>query len=231
MTDPKANDAIADRSTTLQGQGIDLVLFDYGQVLSLPPDPVAWAKMQAITGLCDAQLHEAYWRFRHDYDRGALNGSSYWHTVAQHTRIELTDIQIEALLVADVDLWARPNGPMITWAGQLQRAGIRTAVLSNIGDAMAKGIAARLKWLKGFERCIWSYELELAKPDPEIFRRTVAMLEIAPERILFIDDKQENVAAAAGTGMSALLYSIQRQFEAEMQERGLSALLALSPTA
>ncbi len=204
---------------------IELVLFDYGQVLSLPPDPAAWSRMQAITGLSDPLLHEAYWKFRHDYDRNALNGRAYWNEVAKHTGVSLSDAQMDALLIADVDLWTQPNRPMIAWAERLQRAGVRTAILSNIGDAMAEGVTARLEWLKGFERCVWSYALDLAKPELKIFRRTAEMLQTAPVRILFIDDKEENVAAAREVGMKAIRYSSQAEFEAEMRERGLAYLL------
>lgn len=205
--------------------GIDVVLFDYGQVLSLPPDPGTWARMQTITGLSDVQLHEAYWRFRHDYDRDALNSIAYWHEVARHAGIALRDKQIAELQIADVDLWTRPNQPMIEWAGRLQRARVRTAILSNIGDAMAIGVTARLEWLKGFELCVWSYALKMAKPDLEIFRRTAEMLAISPKRVLFIDDKKENVAAAREVGMRGMQYSTQSAFEAQMRDGGYGLFL------
>jgi putative hydrolase of the HAD superfamily len=204
---------------------VELVLFDYGQVLSKPPDPTVWSRMQAISGLGDAQLHEAYWKFRHDYDRDALNGRAYWDEVARHAGVSLDDTQIRALFAADIDLWTQPNPPMIAWAGALQAGGVRTAVLSNIGDAMAEGIAARLEWLKGFELCIWSYALRLAKPDPEIFHRTVGLLQVAPERILFIDDKEENVTASRRIGIPAIQYLTQVEFEHVMRERGFGLLL------
>lgn len=207
------------------GVQIELVLFDYGQVLSQPPDPAAWSRMQAITGLGDAQLHEAYWNFRHDYDRDALNGRTYWREVARQAGISLSDLQVEHLLTADVDLWTRPNGPMIAWAGILQHSGVRTAILSNIGDAMAAGVTARLGWLNGFEHCIWSYALKLAKPDPAIFHRTVELLHTVPNRILFIDDKEENLAAAREVGMWGIQYAAQSEFERAMRENGFGLLL------
>ena len=204
---------------------IEVVLFDYGQVLSLAPDPGAWSWMRSITGLSDAQLHEAYWRFRHDYDRDALNSYTYWREVALHAGIALQDEQIAELEAADVDLWTRPNQPMIDWAQRLQRAEVRTAILSNIGDAMAIGVTARLEWLKGFELCVWSYALKMAKPDLEIFRRTAEMLAISPKRVLFIDDKEENVAAAREVGMRGMQYSTQSAFEAQMRDGGYGLFL------
>jgi putative hydrolase of the HAD superfamily len=110
-------------------------------VLSGPPDPVAWAVLRAVSGLDEARLHAAYWEFRHDYDRGALTGRSYWDAVAAHAGVRFDTAQVDALMAADIDLWSQPNLPMVEWAGRLQHAGVRTGILSNIGDAI--GVVAR----------------------------------------------------------------------------------------
>ncbi len=155
----------------------------------------------------------------------ALTGRAYWHAVAADAGITLTDAQIDTLFAIDVDLWTAPNPPMVAWAGQLQRAGVRTGILSNIGDRIAEGVAAKLPWLGGFYVCIWSHALFTAKPDPEIYRKTAEALHTALANILFIDDKQENADAAAALGMQAFQYGGQATFEREMRERGFASLL------
>jgi putative hydrolase of the HAD superfamily len=206
---------------------IEVVLFDYGQVLSAPPDPSAWARILAITGLDDARLHDAYWHFRHDYDRDALTGPSYWQAVADRTGITLDAAKLGALLAADIDLWTSLNPPMVDWAGRLQRARIRTGILSNIGDCMALGIVAKLPWLSGFDQCIWSYALHMAKPEPAIFLKTAEALRAAPANILFLDDREDNIAAAAALGFQTILYKYADHpaFEREMRQRGFASLL------
>jgi putative hydrolase of the HAD superfamily len=210
---------------TKANASVDTVVFDYGMVLSGAPDPTAWARMRTLTGLDEDRLHASYWKFRHDYDRGALTGVAYWHAVAADTGIALTESQITRLLADDVDLWTVPNPPMIEWASRLQHAGIRTGILSNIGDAIAEGIVARLPWLAGFEHCTWSHSLFMAKPEPAIFLKTAEALHTAPANILFIDDKLENVEAAAAVGMHAIQYTGQPAFQREMRARGFASLL------
>jgi putative hydrolase of the HAD superfamily len=204
---------------------VDTVLFDYGMVLSAPPNPAAWAAIRSITGLDEAPLHAAYWEFRHDYDRAALTGRAYWQAVADRTGISLDDTRFAALAAADVDLWTSLNLPMVEWAARLQQAGIRTGILSNIGDSIAEGIIARLPWLTKFNHCTWSHALFLAKPDPVIYTKTAEALKTAPEHILFIDDKAENLVAAASVGMQTIQYTAQATFEREMRERGYGDLL------
>lgn len=204
---------------------VDTVVFDYGMVLSGPPDPAAWARMRTLTGLDEEHLHASYWKFRHDYDRGTLTGVAYWRAVGADNGITLTDSQVAALFAADVDAWTVPNPPMIEWAERLQRAGIRTGILSNIGDAIAEGIFARLPWLAGFDHCTWSHSLFIAKPEPAIFLKTAEALHASPANILFLDDKSENVEAAAAVGMHAIQYTDQPAFQREMRARGFASLL------
>lgn len=69
-----------------------------------------------------------------------------------------------------------------------------------------------------FRKLYLSYELHLVKPDDAIFQYAIndikeryAVLHpsspaLAPENMLYIDDSQSNVDAAAKTGMNAVLY-------------------------
>jgi putative hydrolase of the HAD superfamily len=204
---------------------IDAVLFDYGQVLSNPPDPVAWARLRSITGLDEDSLHAAYWKFRHDYDRGALTGPAYWHAVAAHAGIDIDAVRLIALLAVDVDVWTSLNQPMVDWAGRLQRAGVRTGILSNIGDSIANGIIARLPWLSGFDHCTWSHTMSMAKPEAAIYLRTAEAMNTAPANILFMDDREENISAAIALGFQTLHFTNYSAFEREMCERGFESLL------
>ena len=202
------------------------MLFDYGLVLSGPPDPAAWAEMQRLLGATDPAFHDAYWRYRHDYDRGALSGAAYWHRVAADLRRQPTPEELTGLLAADVALWTQPNQPMIHWATHLQNAGVRTGILSNIGDAMETGILARCSWLENFAHHTFSHRLKTAKPDPAIYAHAAQGLGVPPASILFLDDREDNILAARAFGMQAIQYLNHEDFLRDMHQAGLGALLA-----
>lgn len=204
---------------------IQAVLFDYGMVLSGPPDPAAWARMRSITGLDEPELHREYWAHRHAYDRGDLSGPAYWHKAAYGAGITLDERQLANLIAADTDLWGQINLPMLDWAQRLQQAGIPTGILSNIGDAMAEGLVSRFDWLSAFDHCTWSHALNLAKPELAIYRHAAAGLNTSPAHILFIDDREVNIQAALEAGMQAIQYDDHSIFIQEMVARGLSSLL------
>jgi putative hydrolase of the HAD superfamily len=196
---------------------VQAVLFDFGLVLSGPPDPSAWARIRSITGLDEPALQAAYWAPRHAYDRGTHTGPEFWQEVARlGSGGKLTEAQIGTLIEADTDLWTQPNQPMIDWAARLQAAGIPTGILSNIGDAMETGVRARMPWLEAFAHHTFSHNLKLAKPELEISRHAAEGLRTAPEHILFIDDKPENIAAARAFGMQALQYTDHARFLEEL---------------
>ena len=204
---------------------IKAVLFDYGMVLSGPPLPEAWERMKTITGLDEAGFHAGYWAYRHAYDRGTHTGEEYWRLAAAHSGVTIDQSQVAALIAADNDLWTQPNPPMIEWARKLQRGGVRTGILSNLGDAMHAGVINRFDWFENFHHCTFSHTLKLAKPEVAIYLHAAKGLQTEPSEILFIDDREINTDGAEQAGMQTLCYTTHGAFEQEMQERGLGALL------
>lgn len=212
-----------------RGIFIGAVLFDYGMVLSGSPDPVARQQMERI--FADHGVHEdafqaAYWKYRDAYDRGTLGGLSYWQSVARHLHANLDAKELSAMIDADNALWTQPNLPMIEWAVSLQRSGIKTGILSNIGDAMEAGILARFPWLNEFTHHTFSHRLGIAKPDKAIYLHAAEGLDVPITEILFIDDKDENIIAARAAGMVAVQYLGHEAFIAEMLRLGLGSLLS-----
>jgi putative hydrolase of the HAD superfamily len=203
---------------------IRAVLFDFGLVLSGPPDPDAQRRMETILNATDPELRAAYWRHRDNYDLGVLNGITFWHTVGAELGHPPDEEELTLLLQADVDLWTQPNQPMIDWAIALQNAGISTGILSNMGDAMEAGIAARFPWIAGFRHCTFSHNLGIAKPDERIYRHAIAAVGEPAAATLFIDDRLDNIQAARALGLQAIQYTNHEDFLSEFQRADFTGL-------
>lgn len=113
---------------------------------------------------------------------------------------------------------------MVDWALRLQTAGTTTGILSNLGDSMMDGVLAVFPWLGEFDHLLWSHALKLAKLDPEIYRHAAVGLGKSPENILFIDDRDENIAGGRAAGMQVICYSTHEDFLRQVHSRGLTAL-------
>ncbi len=224
---PALSPSQPDAGTKPDTPRIEAVLFDYGQVLSQGPNAAAWERLRNTVGGTPEAFHDAYWKPRHGYDRGDLNGTSYWHIVARAVgHPGLTEAQLDALYQDDVALWTDLNEPMVAWAKSLHQRGIRTGILSNIGDRMEAGIRKTFDWIGAFHHCTWSHRLTLAKPELEIYQHAAKGLETPPAHILFIDDREENITAARAVGMEAIRYTTHSAFVEDMRRAGLEWLLS-----
>jgi len=72
-----------------------------------------------------------------------------------------------------------------------------------------------------FDAVIASADIGVCKPAPEAFVAAAGRLGVAPERCLYIDDTDENVAAASAVGMRAVRYTDVDQLAAELAAAGL----------
>ena len=207
------------------------VIFDYGMVLSNPPDPAAHAQLLRITGLPAEKLDPLYWADRHAFDEGKLTGEIYWRGVLQKAGIALSPAAVAELMEWDARMWIMPNEAMVSWALSLKARGVLTAILSNIGDTVSKAIEREADWLSRIDLCVWSYQLRLAKPDPAIFRYTLDKLGVRPETSLFIDDRAENVNAATALGIQSLVFTTVDRLRADLVAAGFDTDLPLPTTA
>lgn len=204
---------------------LQAVIFDYGMVLSTAQEPQALAALKQITGLDEEAFETHYWRYRHAYDLGELNGKTFWEKISADGNLGLAAPEIERLIENDVLMWSTINEPMLRWVHAIQDAGFKTAILSNMGEELLAYMRQEFGWLGRFDHHTWSCELRIAKPDPEIYRYTCRKLDIAPQAALFVDDKPENIAAAESIGLHAIRFSTVAALEAELQRRGLLAVL------
>ena len=201
------------------------VVLDYGIVLTGPPDATAWANMLRITGLPEERFHSLYWIDRPALDEGKLTGLGFWQKLLREAELPLD--HAEELNRWDARLWTVENPIMVAWQLKLKQRGLLTAILSNIGADVLASVERTFDWIHHFDVLVWSYQLGIVKPDPEIYRHTLRELGTNPEETLFIDDRRPNVEAARALGIQALEYSSVDQLREELIAAGLDLVLPL----
>ncbi|MFI0240360.1 HAD-IA family hydrolase [Streptomyces sp. NPDC016845] len=85
------------------------------------------------------------------------------------------------------------------------------------------------------DHVVSSARVRVAKPDPEIYEIAARRAGVAADRCLFVDDRSENVEAAAALGMSGLLYRDPGDLRAALERLRVSssvspAIAAPSPS-
>jgi putative hydrolase of the HAD superfamily len=205
---------------------ITTVIFDFGYVLSLPPQTSDYQTLAALAGIDEKPFEEAYWGHRADYDRGAIDGPAYWRRVAIAASRELAPAQIDRLIAADIAIWTRANPVMMEWVRTLKSRGLKIVVLSNMPVEISRHIRQCAPWFRDFDYVCFSAEVQLAKPDAAIFHACLKVLHSRPEESIFIDDRAENVEAARALGLQALKFVSVQELAAEVQPFNLPAPLA-----
>lgn len=85
----------------------------------------------------------------------------------------------------------------------LRQAGMVCGLATNQDTLRARYMHEDLGYRERFDLHFYSAMMGCAKPDPVFFDTVLAAVGVAPERVLFIDDREENVAAARGCGLRA----------------------------
>ena len=200
-------------------------------MLSKTADPAARERLLAITGLSPERFDSQYWKYRLDYDRGTLNGRTYWQAIGRDTGVAMDAERIDSLIEQDILLWASLNPVMLDWLTRVRARGLKTAILSNMGEDLLAHMRKHFQWLDEFDHLTWSCELRSTKPEAAIYQHTLEKLGVRAEDALFLDDKTENVEGARAVGMHALLFRDPETLEEDLRREGWAGELpAILPT-
>jgi len=72
-----------------------------------------------------------------------------------------------------------------------------------------------------FKVALSSCYVGLRKPELAIYRRALDILGSPPSRVLFIDDREENVAGAAAAGIMAIRFTGEMALNQELERLGV----------
>ena len=183
--------------------------------------------MVRITGLPAERFESLYWADRHAYDEGKLSGIAFWQKFLRDAGLDLGKSAVEELNRCDARMWTTQNPAMVAWQARLKQHGLRTAILSNMGDSVLESIKREFDWIPRFDVLVWSFQLHMAKPDPEIYLYTLQQLGTRPDETLFLDDKRVNVDAALDLGMKAIEFSTIMRLRQDLVASGLDGELPL----
>jgi putative hydrolase of the HAD superfamily len=198
--------------------GIEIVLFDAGDVVfRFQPERRLHALM-AATGLEPEDIHARLWEsgFSSDCDRGAFPAApAMCAAVRQRLSCALTDAELARIW----SLAFEPDPDVLAVAARLRARGLRTGLLTNNSSLVHAALERHhTQTIVRFDPLLFSYQLGASKPDPALWSAVAKELALRLDQLLLIDDTARNVESALAAGLPALQFT------------GLAELeLALSP--
>ncbi|MBQ2820191.1 MAG: HAD family phosphatase [Thermoguttaceae bacterium] len=200
----------------------EFIFFDLGKVLLEYDFSIAEKRLNALTGLdgkavMDATLAQAT-PICEAIETDRMSSRELYLWVIENFGMTLAQEEFEA---AHRDIFS-PMTDSWEMIKDLKAAGIRMGILSNICRVHWDFCVSRFPELfQLFDVPLSSVELKARKPGREVYLRAAERAGTDPSKILFFDDRPENIEGAKNAGFDAVLFTDTRDARSALQTRGL----------
>ncbi len=204
----------------------DVIFFDVGGVILTN----SWDVKQRAEAVAHFQLNAADFQSRHAeifelWERGGITMSAYLDFAVFYEPRSFSYDDFVANMLDQSKLL--PNGAMGILKELAASSKYLIGSLNNesreLNDYRFKVFGLR----DYFEIALTSCFLGLRKPDLAMYKRAIDIVGGPPERILFIDDRPENVAGAMAAGMVAIQFTGADALRSELARLGALAQAAV----
>jgi epoxide hydrolase-like predicted phosphatase len=195
---------------------IEAVFWDLGGVIVRTEDRTKRERWEQRLGMEPRQLDRLI--FGGEMGRkaalGEANAELVWEWVRQE--LDLSPEQREQLIR---DFW-QGDDLDLELVGYIRglRAKFLTGLISNAWLELREQLVQHWRIDDAFDDLVISAEVGIAKPDSAIYQLALERLEVRPERAIFVDDFDNNIAAASDLGMQAVLFRSRDQVMAEVDQ-------------
>ncbi|MCL2372713.1 MAG: HAD family phosphatase [Defluviitaleaceae bacterium] len=100
-----------------------------------------------------------------------------------------------------------PMPATIALLPKIKNAGHNLYYLSNYHTELSQHILATNSFFKLFDGGVFSCEIHINKPHPQIYRELLTRYNLTHSECIFYDDTEENVAAAQAEGIPSVLFT------------------------
>jgi putative hydrolase of the HAD superfamily len=184
----------------------DVVLFDIGGVLLTN----GWDHQERAAVIEQFKLDRDALESRHAkafeaWERGELALAEYLDAVVFYEPRSFSRADFFSAMCAQSK--ELPNGALCILKELAASDKCRVGALNNEARETHEFRVNRFGLHNYFKYTFTSCYMGIRKPDPRIYLRALGILGDRPDRSLFIDDRLENVAAAAAVGMKAVRFT------------------------
>jgi putative hydrolase of the HAD superfamily len=177
------------------------VFFDIGGVLGTN----AWDHEQRARAAerfdLDSEFESRHQEVVGEFESGRLTLHDYLESVIFYCPRSFTREEIVAFMFSQ----SEPFPESLHLARELaRRPDLRLMTLNNESAELNLHRIAAFGLREMFDAFLSSCWLGVRKPQPVIFERALAIAQAKPECVLFVDDREQNLAPAKAMGMQAL---------------------------
>jgi len=198
----------------------DVILFDVGGVLLTN----SWDVRQRAAAAEHFQLDEIELQKHHaavfeSWERGEIAMAAYLDQAVFYRPRDFSRDEFVACMFSQSELL--PDGALEILKELATHRPCLLGALNNESRELNEHRFSAFGLRQYFNVAFSSCYVGLRKPGAEIYRLAIDVLGARPERILFIDDRTENVAGAQQAGITALRFSGADALKQELNRLGV----------
>jgi putative hydrolase of the HAD superfamily len=204
--------------------GISTILWDVGGVLLSN----GWDRQQRDAVLAKFGLDEADFERRHAevdqaWEKDEIGADEYLSRTVFFEPRNFTQAEFVEAMRAESTLLADSAMGILRELSASEEYVLAT--VNNESRMMNEFRLGKFNLLDQFDAFFSSCYLGLRKPDRKIYQVALDVLQRDPEGVVFIDDRVENVAAAASLGIHGVRYEGSEQLTGELVRLGILPVL------
>jgi len=212
---------LATKNTQEQALNIEAVVFDYGQVISLPQNSDAINRIADRAGADREKFETTLWALRSEYDRGTWDSIEYYKNVLSSLNISMDNEGISELVEMDLMSWRGINEKTVELMKEIKIAGYRIGILSNMPHDFLAWARKSIPVFSLSDVSVFSCEENVIKPEEPIYRILLSRLGIKSGELVFFDDNAGNIKSALSLGIKAFLWISPEEARRELLSLGL----------
>lgn len=101
------------------------------------------------------------------------------------------------------------------------RGGIKLALVSNEGAGLTEDRVKRFRLRELADYMVFSNAVGMRKPDPGIWKLALSLADLAPQQVIYIDDRKMFAEFAASLGFTAYQHTSAAETEKYLASQGL----------
>lgn len=200
---------------------IEAVVFDMGGVLTVDPFEACRVYARELGIPANTFVEQLRGPLFADVETGRRPMREYLKFACRDVEHRL-GVPVDIRRLADcLAAGQRVRPEMVALIEDLVRGGAKVGVLTNNAKEARPWWTSGVLPMESFAAIVDSSEVGLRKPDPVIFALAAERIGCAPDRLLFFDDAEENVAGAAAGGLVARLFTEPAACREECAKNGL----------
>ena len=164
-----------------------------------------------------------FWKEVEIFDKGLISEEEFYRLACN--KLSVRKISKIEFYEAFNSVMSRANEEVIDVIKKLRALHrFKIIALSNVNKTHIDHAIQKknfLVFLKLFDEMIFSYEVHMIKPEPEIFQYTIKKAGCRPEEIAFIDDNLTNINAARKLGIVGIHFANLKNLIEELKKVGI----------